>query len=184
MYATLSTSYLIPDAMMHNLEFKTRLNEPTTAVTALTGLGATDAGVLVQRDTYFRVPDGRLKLREMPDHAELIAYDRDERDTAMVSRYSVTPVADPAALRTELLARYGVRGVVEKSRGLWLHRNARIHVDHVAGLGSFLEIEVVEPRTPQEGQALLDDLISALGLDRAGAIQMSYIDLMEAATPR
>ena len=28
------------------------------------GLGADDRGVLHQRDTYFRVPSGRLKLRE------------------------------------------------------------------------------------------------------------------------
>ena len=38
-------------------------------------LGAEDRGVLVQRDTYFRVPEGRLKLREeTPGGAALIQY--------------------------------------------------------------------------------------------------------------
>jgi adenylate cyclase class 2 len=169
---------------MQNLEFKTRLDDAARATAALTALSATDAGLLVQRDTYFHVPDGRLKLREMPDHAELIAYDRDERGAAMLSHYTVTPVADPAALRAELAARHGIRGVVEKARGLWLYRNARIHLDHVAGLGSFLEIEVVEPRTPEEGRALLEELLTALGLHPAEPLRMSYIDMIEAAAPR
>ncbi|MGH2588150.1 MAG: class IV adenylate cyclase [Dehalococcoidia bacterium] len=169
---------------MQNLEFKTRLDDPAKTAAVLTALRATDAGLLVQRDTYFRVADGRLKLREMPDHAELIAYNRDERDGAMLSHYTVTPVADPAALRAELAARHGIRGVVEKTRGLWLYRNARIHLDHIAGLGSFLEIEVVEPRTLEDGRARLEELLTALRLHHAEPLRMSYVDLVEAAAPR
>ena len=167
---------------MHtNLEIKTRLTDLAGAETALRRLAAHDAVVLVQRDTYFGVPEGRLKLREMPDRAELIEYRRDERGATMTSRYTVTTVADPAAESARLVAAYGLRGVVEKSRALWLYRNARIHLDHVAGLGSFLEIEVVDPRTEDEGEALLRELLAALALRAAEAVRTSYIDLLEAA---
>lgn len=162
-----------------NLEYKARLPDVEQAEAALRAIGAIESGILVQRDTYFRVESGRLKLREMPDRAELITYDRDERGADMLSRYTVMAVAQPNVTRDDLAAQCGVRGVVEKSRSLWLHRNARIHLDHVGGLGSFLEIEVVEPRTPDEGRALLDELIETLSLDRAAALRMSYIDLLE-----
>jgi adenylate cyclase class IV len=127
------------------------------------------------------VSEGRLKLREMPRAAELIAYTRDESGPTMHSRYTRAPIDDPTAERERLAAKYGVRGVVEKARALWLYRNARIHLDHVAGLGSFLEIEVVDPRTPQEGAALLADLLAALGLSPSDAVRASYIDLLKAA---
>jgi adenylate cyclase class IV len=164
----------------HNIEYKARLRDVGQVEAALRMIGATDAGMLVQRDTYFRAPEGRLKLREMPDRAELIAYERDESGATMESRYTLTPIADPATERARRSAEYGVRGVVEKSRALWLYRNARIHLDHVAGLGRFLEIEVVEPRTAEEGAALLGELLAVLDLSRADAVRASYIDLLEA----
>ena len=166
--------------MPTNLEFKARLVDVAAAEAVLRRLGAADAGVLVQRDTYFEVPEGRLKLREMPDRAERIEYRRDEIGATMTSRYTVTPVADAAGEAARLGAEFGVRGVVEKARALWLYRNARIHLDHVAGLGSFLEIEVVEPRSADEGEALLRELLDALALSAADALQASYIDLLEA----
>ncbi|MGD9891902.1 MAG: class IV adenylate cyclase [Dehalococcoidia bacterium] len=168
------------DPTRSNLERKTPLNDVRRAEAALRALGATDAGILVQRDTYFRVATGRLKLREMPERAELIAYDRDESSTEMLSRYTVTPVDQPSATREALAAHYGIRGVVEKSRSLWLYKNGRIHLDHVGGLGAFLEIEVVDPRTPAEGRALMNELVVALSLDLGSAVQASYIDLLEA----
>ena len=102
---------------MHtNLEIKTRLTDLAGAETALRRLGAHDAGVLVQRDTYFGVPEGRLKLREMPDRAELIEYRRDERGATMTSRYTVTPVADPAAESARLAATGGRPVVIARER--------------------------------------------------------------------
>ncbi len=165
---------------MRNVEFKTRLTDLPAVEAALRALGAADSGLLVQRDTYFRVPEGRLKLRETPSGAELIEYLRDERGPLMDSRYTLMAVDDPDRRLAELSARHDVRGVVEKTRHLWLYRNARIHLDHVAGLGSFLEIEVVEPPATLAGQALIDELLGALGLRTDAALRASYIDLIEA----
>lgn len=170
----------MPDASQgaENIEFKTRLAAFEPAEAALRELGATFAGTLHQRDTYFAVRDGRLKLREQERGAELIAYRRDEDTATMHSRYTVTAVAEPAACIAALAAEHGVRGVVVKARRLWLVENARVHLDTVEGLGTFLEIEVVEPATVEEGRATLARLLAALGLDPATAIRRSYIDLL------
>lgn len=165
-----------------NIEFKARLDRPTAPIEAALGaLGAIFAGTLTQRDSYFHTATGRLKLREVNRSAELIAYQRDERQTPMVSRYQVTPVADAARSLAELSACHGLRGVVEKTRRLWLYQNARIHLDEVAGLGAFLEIEVVQPALPEEGAATLAELLTALSVDPSAALQLSYIDLLGAA---
>ena len=52
--------------------------------------------MIVQRDTYFRVAHGRLKLREEePGEAHLIAYARPDAAEVRVSSYRVVPVARP-----------------------------------------------------------------------------------------
>ncbi len=57
-------------------------------------LGAEDKGTLIQRDTYFEVARGRLKLREEPDAAaHLIAYERPDLPGSKESRYRLIEVA-------------------------------------------------------------------------------------------
>ena len=51
-------------APRRNVELKATDPDPDRSLAVCLALGADDRGVLVQRDTYFRVPDGRLKLRE------------------------------------------------------------------------------------------------------------------------
>lgn len=164
-----------------NLEFKAPLADVAATVARLGALGARGEGTLAQRDTYFRVRSGRLKLRELDGRAELIEYQRDEDGGDRWSRYTVAPVADVAGTITRLASEHGVRGVVSKSRWLWIYRNARVHLDTVDRLGTFFEIEVVDPVTAEDGAALLDELLDALSIRRASAILGSYIDLIEAA---
>ncbi len=100
--------------------------------------------MIVQRDTYFRVREGRLKLREEePGEAHLIAYSRPDAAEVRVSSYRVVPVPDPAGLLAALGETNGVDVVVEKRRRLLLWETVRIHLDEVEGLGSFLELEAV-----------------------------------------
>ena len=100
--------------------------------------------MLVQRDTYFHTVKGRLKLRESDGAgAELIAYDRADLAGPKVSVYRRVPVLDPGAMVEALGDALGVRAVVEKRRRLVLWRNVRIHLDDVAELGRFVELEAV-----------------------------------------
>jgi len=163
-----------------NLEYKGQLCDITATEDALAALGARHAGTLHQRDTYFQVEHGRLKLREQENDVEMIAYTRAEGGGDRWSCYTRTPVTDAAATRAGLSRRHGVRGVVEKTRRLWLYENARIHLDRVTRLGDFLEIEVVDPSDPATAQALLAQLLIVLDLRQDDGIASSYIDLLQA----
>jgi homotetrameric cytidine deaminase len=128
-----------------NVELKAHDADPGRTLERARAAGAEDRGVLRQRDTYFAVPRGRLKLREQdPGGATLIAYDRPDTASERVSDYRLVPVAEPAPLRDALAAANGVAVVVVKRRRLLLwDETVRIHLDEVRGLGSFLELEAV-----------------------------------------
>jgi homotetrameric cytidine deaminase len=127
-----------------NVELKAHDPDPGRTLERALAAGAEDRGLLRQRDTYFAVARGRLKLREEePGEATLIAYERPDAATERVSSYRLVPVPDPDALREALGASAGVLVEVVKRRHLLLWETVRIHLDEVRGLGSFLELEAV-----------------------------------------
>jgi homotetrameric cytidine deaminase len=179
-----STRLAPVSAPRRNVELKATDPDPARSLAVCLELGATDGGTLVQRDTYFRVPDGRLKLREQePGGAVLIQYRRDDRPEARESRYRLVELQDAGAARTALEQALGTLAVVEKERRLLLWEGVRIHLDTVAGLGSFVELEGVAP----EGSDLSGEhdrvarLSEALGIDDARILSDSYSDLVLAA---
>jgi adenylate cyclase class 2 len=129
--------------MARNIELKARDPDPAHSFQASLDLGAEDHGWLQQLDTYFRVPHGRLKLREQDERAELIYYERSDQAIERESNYRIVPVHDPESLKDSLGAALGILVAVEKSRRLLIWRNVRIHLDEVPGLGSFIELEAV-----------------------------------------
>jgi len=171
-------------APRRNVELKATDPDPERSLAICLELGAEDRGVLVQRDTYFRVADGRLKLREEdPGGAALIQYRRDDRPEARESRYRIVEVEDAETLRAALEEALGTLVVVDKQRRLLLWEGVRIHLDTVKGLGSFLELEGVAP----EGSDLSGEhdrvaqLSEALGLDDSRIVADSYSDRVLAA---
>jgi homotetrameric cytidine deaminase len=128
-----------------NVELKAHDDEPGRTLERALAAGAEDRGLLRQRDTYFAVPRGRLKLREEePGGATLISYDRPDDAAERVSNYRLVPVADPDGLRAALSETNGVLTVVDKRRRLLMWDDTvRIHLDGVSGLGTFLELEAV-----------------------------------------
>jgi adenylate cyclase class 2 len=128
-------------AASRNIEIKARDADPARTLELALGLGATDKGVISQRDTYFARARGRLKLREQePGEDELIEYRRADETGARTSSYRRVPVGAPAELREALDAALGTLVVVAKRRRLLLLDNVRIHLDEVEGLGSFMEL--------------------------------------------
>ena len=70
-----------------NVELKAHDPDPARTLERALAAGAEDRGVLRQRDTYFAVAHGRLKLREEePGGATLIAYERPDAASERVSR--------------------------------------------------------------------------------------------------
>jgi homotetrameric cytidine deaminase len=164
-----------------NVELKATDPDPERSLAAAIELGADDRGVLVQRDTYFRAPGGRLKLREeTPGGAALIQYHRADEAVARESRYRVTPVEDPEALRASLDDALGTLVVVDKERRLLIWEGVRIHLDTVTGLGGFVELEAVAPAGSDLAaeQEKVARLIDALGIDESRVLADSYSDLL------
>jgi homotetrameric cytidine deaminase len=165
-----------------NVEIKTRDADPAATLERALSLGASDEGVLSQRDTYFAGARGRLKLREQDGGSEagarLIAYARPDDDGARTSAYRLAEVGDAAALREALDAALGTTVVVDKRRHLLLYENVRIHLDEVAGLGSFVELEAVAPADSDlSGE---HELVARLREDLAlgEPVAVSYSDLL------
>ena len=166
---------------MRNLEIKTHVTSLAPVRARLRTLRpAARQPVVRQTDSYFRVPKGRLKLRVFGSErrGELICYFRPNRSAARTSDFQVLPVADAAGTLGLLEDMFGLRTRVRKRREVWLYQNARIHLDTVAGIGRFVEIEVMVTSGMTQARRLMGELRRALGLRSADLIAGSYSDML------
>jgi predicted adenylyl cyclase CyaB len=170
--------------MPRNVEIKARLTAPDAVRDAAAALADGPARVLRQHDTFYRTPSGRLKLRRCGEgRGELIAYARSDAAGPKTSRYVIAPTDDPDALHAALAAALDVRGEVVKVRRLYLRGRTRIHLDDVAGLGHFLELEVVLAAGEDEaaGRREAREVMARLGVGEDDLVACAYIDLLEQA---
>ena len=168
--------------MPANIEIKARVRNFDQLKARAEQLGDLPVEVIAQEDTFFNVPGGRLKLRLLaPDRGQLIYYQRADQGGPKRSDYHIAETADPSSLKRVLELAYGIRGVVKKTRYLYLTGQTRIHVDDVEGLGQFMELEVVlrEGQGDAEGQAIAEDLMASLGVERSDLLEAAYMDLIE-----
>ncbi|KAG0413733.1 hypothetical protein HPB47_009123 [Ixodes persulcatus] len=166
-----------------NVEIKARLSDRDALLRRLEPM-AEKHTVLRQRDTYFRVAHGRLKLRRSTEEScSLFFYDRPDALGPKLSRYQRLQLDGETAALTlqDMLDRsLGTLGTVCKERHLFLVGCTRVHVDAVQGLGDFLELEVVlgEGQDPEEGRATAEALMAVLGVQPDSLESGSYIDLL------
>lgn len=129
-----------------NIELKAHDPDSVGSLEVCRTLGAEDRGEIWQRDTYFQVAGGGLKLREeLPGRPHLIQFQRANESQQRESRYRIVEVDDGAVLSAALAEAIGVRVVVTKRRRLFLWGDVRIHLDQVEQLGEFIEFEAVAP---------------------------------------
>jgi adenylate cyclase class IV len=172
---------------MKNLELKAVATSLPRLRRILRELGARHVPrPLDQIDWYFTTPRGRLKLRRRKGQpaAELIFYLRPDATQARTSDYQTLPVCDaPGMLR--LLRAMFVPGVcVRKRRDLWLFGETRVHLDRVAGLGTFVEIEVPFDRNAAEARRVMTALRDRLGIGPGDVLACSYADLLAGRAAR
>src|SRR5512137_2664738 len=114
--------------MPRNVEIKARVRDADAVRARAEALSDRPAVVLDKEDTFFRAPEGRLKLRIFPDgKGELIAYRRPDAEGPKTSEYFVFRTEHPRQLSDVLSNALGVRGVVRKRRLLYLAGPTRIH---------------------------------------------------------
>lgn len=165
---------------MQTIEFKAELRNLEAARSQCSLIGAEQVGQLRQTDTYYRLPDGRLKKRQAPgEPVEWILYHRPNRVSPKMSNYTI--LSDEQARR-----RWGAHGLkpwlmVAKVRELWMIDNVRIHLDEVQDLGTFIEFEAMVSRrfNVKMCHAALADLREKFQPLLGEPISASYSDLMQ-----
>jgi adenylate cyclase, class 2 len=129
---------------MQNLELKSKIDNFEKTAKIAQQINATFIWTKKQKDTYFSVDKGKLKLREQDGlETELISYIRPNGTNEKVSNYFRAQVDNPIEIKNVLEKTCSIESVVDKTRTLYLWENVRIHLDKVKHLGFFLEFEAV-----------------------------------------
>lgn len=164
-----------------NIEIKARCEDLDYVREMLVNQQASFIGLDHQVDTYFKVSDGRLKLREGNIERALIHYKRQDKAGPKKSFVNLYKISSDTVLKEILMDSIGVLVVVDKQREIYFIENIKFHVDVVEGLGDFVEIEAIdkdgtigEEKLYQQCRTYMD----LFHIKEEDLIQISYSDLL------
>ena len=172
--------------MARNVEIKAWIDSVEALIPRAAALADQGPIEIVQDDTFFACPSGRLKLRAFSaTSGQLIFYQRPDQAGPKESFFLISPTSSPDTLREALTLAYGQAGRVRKRRTLFLAGRTRIHLDRVEDLGDFLELEVVmaDGEPAEAGVAIAHDLLAKLGIATTQLVERAYVDLFEKSGP-
>lgn len=166
-----------------NIEIKARVGsdeEFAKRVEIAKSLTNSAGETIVQRDVFFNSQSGRLKLRYLqpPAKSQLVYYDRPDVAGPKLSKFNKIEVDEPEVLEKILSQSNGSKGIVAKTRYLFMYERTRIHLDKVENLGNFMEFEVclLPEQTIEEGQKVADKLIKEFGIKEEDLMTGAYFD--------
>ena len=164
-----------------NVEIKAKCSNPGYIRNYLLTNNAAFKGLDEQTDTYFDVPNGRLKLREGNIENNLIFYERTNQAGPKNSKFHLVKIEDAAALKEVLTKSTGVKVVVKKKREIYYIDNVKFHIDEVPGLGSFAEIEagnILADLTQEQLKRQCDFYMNEFMIKPEDLIEVSYSDML------
>lgn len=166
------------------IELKASVDDHDFLRKKLSALGAKHAGTFQQTDSYFKVPEGRLKLREVKNSntAELIYYERENTAGPKSDDAFILRVQEPEELKKILKKILAPLVEVEKVREIYRYKGTQIHLDTVKNLGKFIEFErktSVDPETTEKDQLILEKLMKKLKIKPNNLESLSYSDLIQ-----
>ena len=166
---------------MKNVEIKAKCHNPDKVRQYLKQHNAKFIGIDHQTDTYFNVPNGRLKLRQGNIENYLVFYNRPDTNEPKRSDVILYKSTDPQTLKQILAQSIGIKIQVRKTREIYFIDNVKFHIDNVEGLGNFIEIEaqdndgtIPEDALNQQCQFYLQEL----GIDTQNLVPVSYSDML------
>lgn len=164
-----------------NVEIKAKCNNQNAIREYLRFNDAQFKGTDHQVDTYFKVPNGRLKLREGKIENYLIHYERSNNEGPKQTKVTLYKSNPGSTLKEALSKALGVLVVVDKIRDIYFIENVKFHVDEVEGLGTFMEIEARDI----DGRIGVDVLtkqcnkyLKVMGIRNNDLVTLSYSDLL------
>jgi len=164
-----------------NIEIKARSNNQDLIREILKTHIAEFKGVDHQIDTYFKVNSGRLKLREGNIENSLVHYEREDKEGPKQSNVTFYKSHDKTSLKEILTKVLGILIVVDKSREIYFIDNVKFHIDDVKDLGTFVEIEAIDPNGSIGKEKLFQQCNFYLDLFKISGddlVSNSYSDLL------
>lgn len=166
------------------LELKAKVTDHKLLHKKLSSLGADYVGTFKQKDVYFEVPEGRLKLRKIQGEStvELIYYQRQnivgpKQDDAFLLKFQESE--DLTKILKKILKPINT---IEKIREIYRYKGTQIHLDTVKSLGKFVEFErqiTHDSKNIEKAHHILKELMVTLKIDSGNLETLSYNDLIE-----
>jgi len=164
-----------------NRELKIKIDSFDPLIEKLKSISAKQDSVLLQKDIYYKIPVGLLKLRIENGMKTLIIYNRVETSENRWSDFNLLKIEDDNT--EEFLSKlFVVEEVVEKERRLFWFNNTRIHLDEVKELGNFLELETLVLDGKTDAEKRFNEIVRLLNLDLSKQIKKSYKNLIAEKT--
>ena len=163
--------------MPRNLEIKIKLHSLKNVKQKLKQHRIGLKEILIQKDVYYAVDKGLLKLRIENGKSSLIYYLRNEKSQKRWSDFKLVKLAE--GNHEKLFYKFLTTEItVSKIRELYLYNNTRIHLDKVKGLGSFIELETIVVEGLNDAEKRFAKMIKILDLKTYNQIRASYRDLL------
>ena len=163
------------------VELKAKIDNVDKVREKILKLNAEFIGKFRQIDTYFNVPKGRLKLREVEGkpYAQLIYYERENIATPKKSEVFILEISNPEEFKEKTEKILGIKSVVDKVREVYVYRETKIHLDSVKRLGCFIEFEKETSDLEIENcRKFLEKMMEKLKIKRENLIELSYGELI------
>lgn len=168
--------------MPTNIEIKAHCTNQENIKKILEAKNADFKGIDHQIDTYFNVPNGRLKLREGNIENHLIHYHRPNQKgpkQSLVTLFTTTPNSSLKQILTDAL---GIKTIVDKQRAIYFIDNVKFHLDTVQGLGHFVEIEAIDTdktNTVDQLQQQCESYMELFKIKPSDLLDHSYSDMIK-----
>lgn len=160
-----------------NLELKVKAPSFTPIKKILKEIDAKKISLLKQKDVYYKIDNGLLKLRSEGDEHKLIFYNRNESNKNRWSDFKLLFINDNSA--GEFLSNiFEVEAIVQKKRELYMYDNTRIHLDTVEKLGTFLELETLLIGSKDDAKRRFKYIKQKLELHHYEELRTSYRNLI------
>ena len=164
-----------------NIEIKAKCNDHEKIRAILKSRNADFKGTDHQNDTYFKVNNGRLKLREGNIENFLVFYEREDKEGPKQSDVILFKSDPNSSLKEILLTSLGTLVVVDKQREIYFIENVKFHIDTVKNLGTFMEIEAIDSNGSFGKEKLLEqcqNYLDLFSIPKNDLISVSYSDLL------
>lgn len=162
-----------------NIEIKAKCADQEKIRDILKSHNADFKGIDHQVDTYFKVSNGRLKLREGDIENYLIFYEREDKEGPKQSNVILYKSDSASNLKEVLTKSLGILATVDKQREIYFINNVKFHLDNVQNLGTFMEIEAIDTTGNIDREKLLDQCnryLKLLGIESVNLLTDSYSD--------